>query len=257
LICLVSLIGDQMPEKLDATNWDDIRARFAVNLCHIYCEVKNKATGRTAFNFGNFQLADGSLSPYYFDFRTIYAYPKYLEEIAEMMIKCVEYNILGFDRSELKSNPSPIQRIAGIPNASLGLATLVSVKLNIPSLYCHMKEFYYNEPKYAIQGSLERGDHVLVIDDLTTTALRKTETIDIIEKNGGQVSHSVVIIDRQEGAEEKLRERGIGLLSLLKTSEFATIARNENLIDEKQKERIIAHIRDRRAKDGLSGINLK
>lgn len=245
-----------MPEKLDVEKWENIRARFAVNLCHIYCEVKNKATGRAAFSFGNFQLADGSLSSYYFDFRTIYAYPKYLEEIAEMVINCIEYNILGFERSELKSNPSPIQRIAGIPTASLGLATLVSVKLNVPSLYCHMKELYYNEPKYAIQGSLEKGDHVLVIDDLTTTALRKTETIDIIEKTGGHVSHSIVIIDRQEGAEEKLREKGIKLLSLLKASEFATIARNENLIDEKQKEKIVAHIKDRRAKDGLSGISL-
>lgn len=234
-----------MPAETGIGKWEDIRAKFAKKLCHIYCEAENKATKRKAFSFGDFQLANGSLSQYYFDFRTIYAYPDYLDEIVDMLVKCVKYNI-----------PSAIQRIAGIPNASLGLASLLSAKLRIPSFYCHMKEIFYDEPRYAIQGSLEKGDNVLVIDDLTTTGLRKTETIDIIERNGGQVSYSLVIIDRQEGSEENLEKRNIVLLSLLKASEFAKIARDEELITEEQRNTILHYIQKRREKDGLPSVAL-
>jgi len=243
-----------MPGKLDVSEWWSLRTTFASRLCHIYCTVENKATGRKAFDFGNFQLADGSLSPYYFDFRTVYAYPKHLEEIAEMLTKCIEYNVLGISRDKLKLDSAPIQRIAGIPNASLGLTALISVKLGMPSFYCHVKPFF-KELKYAIQGSLESGDHVLVIDDLATGALRKTENIDIITTNGGHVSQVVVVIDRQEGAEEKLKERGIALLSLLRASEFAEIALKEGLIEEEQKNKVIGHIDQARAKKGLPAIS--
>jgi orotate phosphoribosyltransferase len=242
-------------KESNEAKWEELRIKFAKKLCHVYCEVENKATGRKAFSMGDFQLADGSLSKYYFDFRTIYAYPKYLEEISEMLVKCIQLNIMENGKSNSET-PSSVQRIAGIPNASLGLATLISVKTGIPSFYCHMKETYREVPKYAIQGSLEKADRVLIIDDLTTTALRKTETIDLIEKNNGQVKYILVIVDRQEGAEEKLGERGIKLFSLIRATEFAKIAYSENLIGEEEAKEIISHIQGRRKKMGLSEIKI-
>jgi len=96
---------------------------------------------------------------------------------------------------------------------------------------------------------------VLVIDDLTTTGLRKTETIDIIERNGGKVGYSLVVLDRQEGAEEKLQERNIVLLSILKASEFAKVAEDEGLINKKQRNIILDYIQRRREKDGLPSVS--
>lgn len=241
-----------MTKKLNPDEWESIRAEFAEELTTIFCKLTNEATGRKAFSFGDFLLADGSISPYYFDFRTIYAYPTYLTRIVEMVITCIEYNIFRHKSEDV--NPlSFIQRIAGIPNASLGLATLVSVRLGIPSFYCHMKHLY-TETKYSIQGSLKPNDNVLVLDDLITTGMRKMETINVIKECGGVVDNVVVIVNRQEGGEENLKENGIKLYSLLNAKEFAEIAYRKKLISEAEKNKIIQHIQQRRQKKGLPSI---
>lgn len=45
----------------------------------------------------------------------------------------------------------------------------------------------------------------------------------------------IVVIDRQEGGKEVLREKGIKLYSLITASEFAEIAHNKGLINEAEK----------------------
>jgi uridine monophosphate synthetase len=241
--------GESLSQKLDPKMWENIRVQFAEELTTFYFKAINESTGRKAFSFGDFLLADGSISPYYFDFRTMYSYPNYLMKIVDMVITCIEYNI--FQHKKENFNPlSVIQRIAGIPNASLGLAALVSALLKIPSFYCDMKPLY-TESKYAIQGSLKLRDNVLVLDDLITTGMRKMETIKIIEECGGIVQAVIVVIDRQEGGKEVLHEKGIKLYSLITASEFAEIAHNKGLINEAEKTTIIQHVRQRRQRKGL------
>lgn len=229
--------------------WEKIRGQFAEELTIYYFKAVNEATGRRAFSFGDFLLADGSISPYYFDFRTMYSYPDYLRKIADMMVTCIEYNI--FQHKKENFNPlTVIQRIAGIPNASLGLAALVSAALGIPSFYCDMKPLYI-ESKYAIQGSLKPRDNVLILDDLITTGMRKMETIKIIKECGGYVKAVVVVIDRQEGGKEILEKDGIKLYSLITASEFAEIAHKKKLINDAERDIIIQHILQKRRKKGL------
>jgi uridine monophosphate synthetase len=229
--------------------WEGIRVQFAEELTTFYFKATNESTGRKAFSFGDFLLADGSISPYYFDFRTMYSYPNYLMKIVDMIVTCIEYNI--FQHKKENFNPLAVtQRIAGIPNASLGLAALVSGSLGIPSFYCDMKPLYI-ESKYAIQGSLKPRDHVLILDDLITTGMRKMETIKIIKECGGIVQAVIVVIDREEGGKEILQENGIKLYSLVTAREFAEIAHEKGLINETEKTTIIQHIRQRRQRKGL------
>ncbi len=238
-------------KRLEIAEWEKVRVGFLDELCDYYCHVmENSATGRKGLAFGDFELADGSLSPYYFDLRTAYAYPDIIARISEMAALLIQYKILGFSRTESMPVTLPIQRIAGVPNASLGLTALVSLKLHIPWFYWDLKR-RYADPREAVQGSLSQGDEVLVLDDLTTAAIRKMEIIQGIVDSGGTVKHVAVILDREEGGEERLMGHGIKLHSIAKAREFAESAFNKGQITKEQRQIIIDYVLKRRKEKGL------
>ena len=56
-----------------------------------------------------------------------------------------------------------------------------------------------------VEGTLRRGDHVLVVEDVVTTGETVRETIRVVEDAGGVVACVVAIVDRLEGADRRLK----------------------------------------------------
>ena len=50
---------------------------------------------------------------------------------------------------------------------------------------------------------------------------------DVIRAEGGKVDTAITVVDRQEGAREKLKAAGIKLIALLEASEFDLEARGQ------------------------------
>ena len=69
-------------------------------------------------------------------------------------------------------------------------------------------------------GETLAGRHVVLIDDVATSGGSIVQAVDEIEKAGGLVSHAIVILDRQEGAIERLAGRGITLHSLFTAADL-------------------------------------
>ena len=65
------------------------------------------------------------------------------------------------------------------------------------------------------------GDRVLLIDDLITTGRSLRRAAAAIRAEGGVVSDAVVLLDREEGGNERLAEDMVTLHSLLRASEAA------------------------------------
>jgi orotate phosphoribosyltransferase len=72
----------------------------------------------------------------------------------------------------------------------------------------------------------------VIVDDLATTGKTVLTTAKAVEQEGGEVGHAVVLIDRLEGAREKLSSKGISLHSFTDMLELADTLFSMELISK-------------------------
>jgi uridine monophosphate synthetase len=150
--------------------------------------------------FGSFTLKSGLQSPIYIDLRQIITYPKLLEQIGAAYLPLLKD--LKFDR------------IAGLPYAAIPIATAISLAGNYPMIYPR-KEVKTYGTKAEIEGEYGAGETVVVIDDLATTGESKFEAIAKLTGAGLIVKDVVVLVDRQSGAKESLKQAGYSMHAVL------------------------------------------
>ena len=155
--------------------------------------------------FGNFTLKSGLQSPIYIDLRQIITYPKLLERIGAAYLPLLKD--LKFDR------------IAGLPYAAIPIATAIALQGNYPMIYPR-KEVKTYGTKAEIEGEYRAGETVVIIDDLATTGGSKFEAIEKLTSAGLIVKDVVVLIDRQSGAKESLKQAGFTMHAVLTISQL-------------------------------------
>lgn len=186
-------------------------------------EVKRKIARKLyevgGIKFGEFTLTSGKTSPYYVDLRIVPSYPELFDEVAETCTATVE-------KIGRKG------KIAGIPTGGLPLATLVSHKLELPLLYVRKRKKSHGRKK-GVEGEFE-GGNIVLIDDVATTGGSIMEGAETVRGKGGTVKDAVVILDREEGAEEALEEKGINLHSCFRISELIDYLREDSILDDEK-----------------------
>jgi orotate phosphoribosyltransferase len=63
-------------------------------------------------------------------------------------------------------------------------------------------------------GEVNKGDNVILIDDVLTTGNSLRDTILICEKRGLIIKRIIVLVDRQEGGKEALENLGYNVQSV-------------------------------------------
>jgi orotate phosphoribosyltransferase len=144
----------------------------------------------------------------------------------------------------------PFQRVCGIPFGGLHLSTAFSLRSRIPMIYVHpAKE--RNGSRVFVEGRYDPGETVLIIDDLVTSGGGITETAQFLKEHAGlHVRDVLVLLDRQEGAREQLKERGYNLISILGLETMLNYLMATGLIEEKLYRKSIEYIQRRRAERG-------
>jgi orotate phosphoribosyltransferase len=117
-----------------------------------------------------------------------------------------------------KENIRP-DKIAGIVLGSIPLAAALSMATGIPYVMVR-KEQKDHGTKELIEGDLNPGDKVLVVEDVITTAGSSVKAISTLRENGASVSQIISVVDREGGGKENLAEIGVSLMSLVKGSEL-------------------------------------
>src|SRR5215211_1304214 len=153
---------------------------------------------RAAYVEGDFVLADGLRTNYYFD--------KYLFETRPAILRR-----LGRFLADLV--PREAERLAA---AALG--TAVSLELGLPLVI--VRPDREAGSTRMIEGELYTDEEVTLIEDVVVTGSRALQAISRVGEAGARVRQVVSVLGRREGATERFSEASVGYRHLFTPEEL-------------------------------------
>lgn len=151
-----------------------------------------------SLSFGEFILASGKKSNFYFDARitTLSAQGSYL--IGNIICDLIkEYGLKSKYIGGLSIGADPI----------ISSVTVISYQRQMPlDGFLVRKEAKAHGKKKKIEGFIEKGSDVIIVDDIATTGGSTLQAIKAAEEEGHRVEGVFALVDRQEGAKELLKD---------------------------------------------------
>jgi orotate phosphoribosyltransferase/uridine monophosphate synthetase len=102
--------------------------------------------------------------------------------------------------------------VAGVPFGGLHLATAFALLSGTPMIYLHPTK---DGQGHTIEGTYSSGQTVLVIDDLITGGRSVVQTAARLQEENLIVEDALVLLDRQQGGQMRLKREGINLAAIL------------------------------------------
>ena len=163
------------------------------------------ALERGAIKYGDFTLTSGKKSSYYFDGRLLSLDPEGAFLISQAIIPLLEQaGAMAVGGTTLGADPMV---------AALALTSHINGR-SIPAFIVR-KESKTHGTKQNIEGPLEPGTNVAIVDDVCTTGGSLFHAIEAAEEAGCSVVKVVSILDRNEGGSDEMRKRGYNFSTLL------------------------------------------
>ena len=151
-----------------------------------------------AFLRGEFVLSSGRTSRYYIDKYLFETQPDLLRDVARLLAHAL---------------PPDTARLAGPALGGIPLATAVSLETGIPFVIVRPEAKEHGTAR-TIEGRLERGDRVVVLEDVVTTGGQAVRAAQVVEAAGGRVALVLAVVDRSEGGREGVEGAGYRFESL-------------------------------------------
>ena len=165
-----------------------------------------------AIKRGKFKLSNGSLTDYYIDKYVFETNPEVLDVIAEEIASRLER--------------SDVDVVAGPELGAVPLVTAVSLKSGLPAAFIRKGQKHYGT-QARVEGTIEKGMRVALIEDVTTTGGTLLDSVALTEEIGGVIERLIVVADRNAGAVENVREAGYELEYLVQVDEDLQIGAHD------------------------------
>jgi orotate phosphoribosyltransferase len=179
-----------------------------------------------SLRFGVFTLASGKQSAYYIDLRVLPSSPGYFRLGISALKDIVAEKVGRFDT------------FASVPTSGLVFGSALAYEMSKPFIYVRKDPKAYGTNKM-IEGFLEPGSKVIVVDDVATTGTSISSAVEIIRANGGVVEDVVALVDRHEGAEDKLKKMDIKLSAVVGINDIVNALYTAGLIDANALESVL------------------
>lgn len=161
-----------------------------------------------AFLEGDFTTRAGKKTSYYID--------KYLFETLPEILDPLTTHLAA-----LFPPPDTYDRIAAPELGAVSLAAVLSVKLKKPFVIVKKKTKDYGTKKL-IEGAHHAGERYVVIEDILTTGGAVLNACDVLTNAGMTIVHIIGVLNREEGADEAITQKGFTVQSLYSKTELLT-----------------------------------
>lgn len=169
-----------------------------------------------------FTWASGWKSPIYCDNRITLSYPVVRVFLKEEIAKIVE-----------KQHGMP-DVIAGVATGAIAIGILVAQELGVPFVYVRPEPKKHGR-KNQIEGYLERGQHVVVIEDLISTGKSSLNAVEALKEAGAVVKGMVAIFSYGfDIASANFEDKNIELTTLSNYESLLEQALDSNYISDKE-----------------------
>ena len=158
-----------------------------------------KRIKETAYLEGDFTLRSGKKSKYYLD--------KYLFETCPDILKALGEEFARYVTDD-------VSLIAGAELGGVALAASTAMATGKNWVIIRNSKKGYGTGKM-IEGVINQGDVVLLVEDIATTGGQVLEAAKIITQAGASVKEIVCVIDRKQGAEQNITDAGYKFESIL------------------------------------------
>lgn len=163
-----------------------------------------------ALKFGDFTLASGKKSKYYLDGKQITLHAEGLRHVSEGLLDLladVEFDAIG----GMSIGADPI--VGGVLTAAAGRGR------DLLGFLVRKEAKGHGTNRY-VEGPVQPGMKVVVIDDVVTTGGSALLAADRIREFGCSVVQMVGVVDRMEGGAGNFAERKLPFRSLLSIRDF-------------------------------------
>jgi orotate phosphoribosyltransferase len=147
-----------------------------------------------AVRFGDFVLASGKRSKYYINSKQVLFHSEALGLLGELLYDA--------------TNDLPLQAVGGLEVGAIPMAAACVYRYHQAGR--PMEGFFVRKQakdhgsQERVEGVLKAGDQVAILDDVLTTGESVVQAIDAVESKGAAVLRVVCIVDRLQGAKERL-----------------------------------------------------
>jgi len=178
--------------------------------------------------------ASGWKSPIYCDNRVSLSYPPVRVYLKEQMAKIVEDE---FGKPDV---------IAGVATGAIAIGVLVAQELGVPFVYVRPEPKKHGR-KNQIEGVLESGQNVVVIEDLISTGQSSLAAVEALKEAGATVKGMVAIFSYGfEVAAQNFKDQNVNLSTLSNYEILLEQALDSQYISQKE----LSLLRDWRSNPG-------
>ena len=168
-----------------------------------------------------FTLTSGRTSPYYIDCRKVMFTAEGAYLVGQLFFRLIK--VLEKER-DVKIDAVGGPAIGAIPIAS-AIAYQSYLRNEPVQTFCVRKEPKGHGLKNQVEGYDQPGSKVVIVDDVVTTGESTLVAIEGAQRAGFKVEGVIVLVDRQEGGGERLREKDFPFLAVFTRDDFMRLYR--------------------------------
>ena len=170
-----------------------------------------------------FEFSSGALSPIYCDNRVVMSHPAEREELIDAFLAVISESSLHFDV------------IAGTATAGIAHAAWLADRLKKPMVYVRSSAKKHGKQNQ-IEGRIDPGQHVLVIEDLVSTGGSVLTAAQALRDVGARVTDVLAIFNYGfNHVDEYFAEKQIQLHTLTGLEALLSVAMQQGSITAEQK----------------------
>ena len=173
-----------------------------------------------------FTWTSGIKSPIYCDNRLILSYPNVRKFIADEMTDIVK-NLYGEKIS-----------IAGVATGAIAIGAMIAERLNLPYAYVRPEPKGHGL-KNQIEGNINEGSSIVVIEDLISTGKSSLNAINALKSEGYNVMGMLSIFSYNfQFANKKFEDENISINSLSDYNSLVNLIQSEGTLDSNEISRL-------------------